>query len=149
VAQSLVQGGLPAVVAMQFEITDRAAIVFAHEFYRAMADGYPVDAAITEARKVLLTESRGSGLEWGTPVLYMRAPDGRVFDMQAPPQQAPQPAAENRSTGPIPSALAPDTSRKSRPGQPAPPSLCPGPPPSLPPKRPPAAGRTGACSPRC
>jgi tetratricopeptide (TPR) repeat protein len=110
VAQSLVQGGLPAVVAMQFEITDRAAIVFAHEFYRAMADGYPVDAAITEARKVLLTESRGSGLEWGTPVLYMRAPDGRVFDMQAPPQQAPQPAAENRSTGPIPPALAPDTS---------------------------------------
>ncbi|MEA2574741.1 MAG: hypothetical protein QOH93_2039 [Chloroflexia bacterium] len=82
VAQSLVQGGLPAVIAMQFEITDRAAIVFAREFYRAMSDGYPVDAALTEARKVLLTESRGSGLEWGTPVLYMRSPDGRIFDLE-------------------------------------------------------------------
>ena len=95
VAQSLVQGGLPAVVAMQFEITDRAAIVFAHEFYRALSDGYPVDAAVTEARKVLLTESRGTGLEWGTPVLYMRAPDGRIFDLQAPPQ--PRPTASRAS----------------------------------------------------
>jgi tetratricopeptide (TPR) repeat protein len=82
VAQSLVQGGLPAVIAMQFEITDRAAIAFAHEFYRAIADGYPVDAAVTEARKVIFTESRGNGLEWGTPVLYMRSPDGQIFDVQ-------------------------------------------------------------------
>lgn len=82
IAQSLVQGGLPAVIAMQFEITDQAAIVFAHEFYRSLADGYPVDAALTEARKMVLTESRGSGLEWGTPVLYMRSPDGRIFNLQ-------------------------------------------------------------------
>ncbi|HEX8600728.1 MAG TPA: tetratricopeptide repeat protein [Chloroflexia bacterium] len=94
VAQSLVQGGLPAVIAMQFEITDRAAIVFAHEFYRAMSDGYPVDAALTEARKVMLTESRGSGLEWGTPVLYMRSPDGRIFNLE----KRPQPAAAIGST---------------------------------------------------
>ncbi|MDQ5825740.1 MAG: tetratricopeptide repeat protein, partial [Chloroflexota bacterium] len=91
VAQSLVQGGLPAVIAMQFEITDRAAIVFAHEFYRAMSDGYPVDAALTEARKVMLTESRGSGLEWGTPVLYMRSPDGRIFNLEKRPQATPAP----------------------------------------------------------
>jgi tetratricopeptide (TPR) repeat protein len=108
VAQSLVQGGLPAVVAMQFEITDRAAIVFAHEFYRALADGYPVDAGVTEARKVLLTESRGTGLEWGTPVLYMRAPDGRIFDLQAPPQPrptVPEPTPEREpEPAPIPAA---------------------------------------------
>ncbi|MDQ3704106.1 MAG: tetratricopeptide repeat protein [Chloroflexota bacterium] len=93
VAQSLVQGGLPAVIAMQFEITDRAAIVFAHEFYRAMSDGYPVDAALTEARKVMLTESRGSGLEWGTPVLYMRSPDGRIFNLEKTQQPAPAPGS--------------------------------------------------------
>ncbi|HET9496686.1 MAG TPA: tetratricopeptide repeat protein [Chloroflexia bacterium] len=108
VAQSLVQGGLPAVVAMQFEITDRAAIVFAHEFYRALSDGYPVDAAITEARKVLLTESRGAGLEWGTPVLYMRSPDGRIFDVQAPPQ----PVAQARPAVPEP---APQHTREPEP----------------------------------
>ncbi|HEX8228722.1 MAG TPA: tetratricopeptide repeat protein [Chloroflexia bacterium] len=103
VAQSLVQGGLPAVIAMQFEITDRAAIVFAHEFYRAMSDGYPVDAALTEARKVMLTESRGSGLEWGTPVLYMRSPDGRIFNLE----KRPQPAAAGISTPPGTQAEAP------------------------------------------
>ena len=107
VAQSLVQGGLPAVIAMQFEITDRAAIIFAHEFYRAMSDGYPVDAALTEARKVLLTESRGNGLEWGTPVLYMRSPDGRIFNLEKrqpttaatpPPSPAPAPAATSHDS---------------------------------------------------
>jgi tetratricopeptide (TPR) repeat protein len=82
VAQSLVQQGIPAVIAMQFEITDTAAITFAHEFYRALADSYPVDASLTEARKVMFAEARGNGLEWGTPVLYMRSPDGRIFDVQ-------------------------------------------------------------------
>lgn len=82
VAQSLVQQGIPAVIAMQFEITDTAAITFAHEFYRAISDDYPVDAALAEARKVMFAEARGNGLEWGTPVLYMRSPDGRVFDVQ-------------------------------------------------------------------
>ena len=110
VAQSLVQGGLPAVIAMQFEITDRAAIVFAHEFYRALAEGYPVDAALTEARKMVLNESRGNGLEWGTPVLYMRSPDGRIFNVQKPQQ----PTAAAQTTATLPSvptsepALAPE-----------------------------------------
>ncbi|HET9496208.1 MAG TPA: CHAT domain-containing protein [Chloroflexia bacterium] len=84
VAQRLVQGGLPAVAAMQFDITDEAAITFAHEFYRSIADGYPIDAAATEARKVIFTESRGNGLEWGTPTLYMRSADGQIFSVQRP-----------------------------------------------------------------
>jgi hypothetical protein len=79
-AQSLLQQGVPAVIAMQFEITDEAAITFAHEFYAALADGYPVDAALAEARKAIFAQ--GNGLEWGTPVLYTRAPDGRIFDVK-------------------------------------------------------------------
>jgi hypothetical protein len=81
-AQSLIQQGIPAVIAMQFEITDEAAITLTREFFGALADDYPVDAALAEARKALFTE--GSGVEWGTPVLYMRAPDGRIFDVVAP-----------------------------------------------------------------
>ncbi len=77
-ASGLVTQGLAAVVAMQFEITDRSATRFACQFYEAMADGYPVDAAVSEARKSLFTDR--SGVEWGTPVLYLRSPDGRVFD---------------------------------------------------------------------
>ena len=36
-------------IAMQFEITDKAAILLAKEFYDALADGYPVDGALAEA----------------------------------------------------------------------------------------------------
>ena len=62
-AQSLVQQGIPAVVAMQFEISDEVAIVIAHEFYAALAAGYPVDAALAEARKAAFTggSERGVG----------------------------------------------------------------------------------------
>jgi len=80
VAQSLVQQGVPAVIAMQSEITDQAAITLAHEFYAALADGYPVDAALAEARKAIFAQE--NDVEWGKPVLYMRAPDGRVFDVE-------------------------------------------------------------------
>ncbi len=79
VAQHLVQQGIPAVIAMQFEITDGAAITLAHEFYGAVADGYPVDAALSEARKALYAAE--NDVEWGTPVLYMRAGDGALFDV--------------------------------------------------------------------
>jgi hypothetical protein len=79
VAQSLIQQGLPAVVAMQFEITDDAAIIFAREFYGAISDGYPLEASLAEARGAIRDE--GNPTEWGTPVLYSRAPDGRVFNL--------------------------------------------------------------------
>lgn len=80
VAQSLVQQGIPAVIAMQFAISDEAAIVFSQEFYRALADGYPVDGALTEARKTIFAQD--NEVEWATPVLYMRSPDGRLFDLE-------------------------------------------------------------------
>ncbi len=79
VGQSLVQQGIPAVVAMQFEISDQAAITLAREFYAALADNYPVDAALAEARKAIFAQD--NIVEWGTPVLYMRAQDGRIFDV--------------------------------------------------------------------
>ncbi|MBC8249083.1 MAG: CHAT domain-containing protein, partial [Anaerolineales bacterium] len=80
VAMTLVQQGIPAVVAMQSEITDEAAIVFASEFYAAIADGYPVDASLAEARKAIF--ATGNDVEWGKPVLYMRSPDGQIFDVE-------------------------------------------------------------------
>jgi tetratricopeptide (TPR) repeat protein len=78
-AQSLVRQGIPAVVAMQFEITDTAAITLARSLYEAVADGYPLDAALAEARKAV--RHQPNPVEWGTPVLYLRAPDGRIFDV--------------------------------------------------------------------
>lgn len=95
-AQSLVQGGVSAVIAMQFEITDEAAIAFSSEFYAALADGYPVDAALTEARTAIFT--RVSAMEWAIPVLYMRSPDGRIFEIESPPDQGATPPRHREST---------------------------------------------------
>jgi len=80
-AQSLVQKGLPAVVAMQFEISDEAAITLAHELYGALADGFPADAALAEARKAVFAQD--NDVEWATPVLYTRVPDTHVFQVES------------------------------------------------------------------
>lgn len=76
-AQQLVQHGVPAVIAMQYSVTDGAATELAHRFYRALARSYPVDAALAQARKGIYIQ--GNYLEWGTPVLFLRAPDGQLF----------------------------------------------------------------------
>ena len=76
-AQGLVQQDCTAVVAMQFPISDGAATAFTGEFYGSLADGLPIDQAATSARKCLLADYPS---EWATPVLFLRAPDGRVFD---------------------------------------------------------------------
>jgi hypothetical protein len=76
-AQSLVRQGIPAVLAMQFEITDEAAITLAHEFYTSVAKGNAIDHALAVARRSIF--SKRNDVEWGTPVLFMRSADGRVF----------------------------------------------------------------------
>jgi tetratricopeptide (TPR) repeat protein len=91
-AAILVRRGIPAVLAMQYEITDDAAIEFARQFYEALADGIPVDGAMAEAR-MALSFAVANTVEWGTPVLYMRTPDGVLFRLtEAPRAEAPTPA---------------------------------------------------------
>ena len=94
-AAILVRRGAPAVLAMQHEITDRAAVEFARAFYEAVADGYPVDAAVSEGRKAVSTQVPNT-VEWGTPVLTMRAPDGVLFDISAASADEAQEAALKR-----------------------------------------------------
>ena len=62
---------------MQFEISDAAAIQFSTAFYEAVASGQPVDQAVALGRLAICSEV--SDLEWATPVLYLRLPDGRIF----------------------------------------------------------------------
>ncbi len=49
-AAILVRQGIAAVLAMQYEITDRAAIEFSRVFYEALAYGLPIDTAVATAR---------------------------------------------------------------------------------------------------
>ncbi|MEI2692203.1 MAG: CHAT domain-containing protein [Anaerolineae bacterium] len=86
-AAGLVRRGLPAVLAMQYAISDRAAIEFTSSFYGALAAGLPIDAATSEARKAIDLALAGS-LEWGTPVLIMRTPDGALWNVQTAAQAA-------------------------------------------------------------
>jgi hypothetical protein len=97
--------GIPAVLAMQYAITDRAAVEFARVFYRALTYGLPVDEATTEARKAVSLAVSNS-FEWGTPVLFMNATGGALFELPAQkevPAQAPAPVLESE---PGPEAVA-------------------------------------------
>ena len=79
-AQALVQHGVPAVIAMQSEVMDETACGFAEKFYRGLASGLPVDACVGEVRRALAAERNP---EWGTPALYLRATDGRLFAVES------------------------------------------------------------------
>ncbi len=103
-AASLVHREIPAVVAMQFEITDRAAVVFGGEFYAALADGYPVDSALAEARKAIFADQ--NDVEWGTPVLFMRVADGRIFDVAVDPASEKPVLPETTPVVPPPPAVS-------------------------------------------
>jgi hypothetical protein len=76
--------GIAAVVSMQYEISDRAAVEFSRTFYDSLADGEGVDAAVTESRQAIKM-ALGETVEWGTPVLHMRAKSGSLFrvDLQS------------------------------------------------------------------
>lgn len=87
IAQTLLRSeAAPAVIAMQYVIKDAAAKIFAQYFYEALLKGENLDAAVTSARQAIsdteLTQGRGDNdsIEWGTPVLYMRASDSRLVD---------------------------------------------------------------------
>lgn len=95
VAQSLVQQGIPAVLAMQFEISDDAAAVFARGLYQAIARGLPLDAALGDVRKNIFADNNET--EWGTPVLYLRAADGKIFNVQEMTVAFDLPSAQNKA----------------------------------------------------
>lgn len=78
-AQRLIAAGVPEVVAMQFPIGDKAAIRLSAEFYQSIAEGYPADMALAEARRAVRTSDRPA--EWSTPVLYSSAKDSTVLDL--------------------------------------------------------------------
>jgi hypothetical protein len=80
-AAKLMREGIPAVVAMQYEITDTAALAFAAGFYEALARGKPVDQAVTKAREILRVTQ--NSLEFATPVLFLASDETQLFDVTA------------------------------------------------------------------
>jgi hypothetical protein len=76
----LVQIGVPAVVAMQENVTMLSARQFAATFYQRLLEHGTVDLAMNEARGTLITSGR---FDAAVPVLFMRLPDGRLWDVAA------------------------------------------------------------------
>jgi hypothetical protein len=106
-AARFVAAGVPAVIANQLRISDRVAQRLARTFYTFLAEGQPIDVALAEARFRVSGSDRNS-LEWATPIIYMRAPDGVLFTTaeatsaaapatNAPPTNASQPATSSPS----------------------------------------------------
>lgn len=81
IAPALIRAQIPAVVAMQFPIPQQSTYVFAGEFYRALAEGFPIDACVTEGRKAVMSVTGLGRPDWGIPVVYTRAPDGKLFEV--------------------------------------------------------------------
>jgi CHASE2 domain-containing sensor protein len=82
-APQLVLRGIPAVVAMQYPISDPAALLFAKEFYLKLCKGWSrgqVDAAVSHARNRIHMDI-GEPLAFATPVLFMRSFTGVIFDL--------------------------------------------------------------------
>lgn len=81
VGPRLVLAGVPAVVAMQFSLTQAAAVAFSGEFYAALARGQPVATAASAGRRALLSRNA-----WYIPALYLRSRDGegQLFRFQDP-----------------------------------------------------------------
>ncbi|MET0459910.1 MAG: CHAT domain-containing protein [Ilumatobacteraceae bacterium] len=117
VATTLMQLGVPAVVAMQFEISDEAAILFASELYTNLIGRQdPIDAAVAEARKAVYIELQT--VEWATPVLFMGDVDVELFHFQVaaaplPPPPPPQLVAPE----PAPPVPAPDDGEPPKPSR--------------------------------
>lgn len=79
-AHALIRSRVPAVLAMQLPIPDRAAIELSRVFYRNLAEGDAVDEALAEARVAVYASERSGGFgAWAIPVLFVRRPELSIF----------------------------------------------------------------------
>ena len=86
VGSQLLQAGVPAVIAMQFSIREDAAIDFAQFLYEELVMGICpgfVDVAVAYARGSLYSLDPGD-FSFGTPILWLNAENGLIFDLDSP-----------------------------------------------------------------
>ena len=79
-AAALVHSGISAAVAMQFAVTDPAALAFSRGFYQALSRSIAVDEAVRLGR-IAIDGTSEQTLEWVTPVVYLRTDDTRLFQL--------------------------------------------------------------------
>lgn len=84
--QSLINRGIPAVLAMSERIPDNVAVTMTRLFYRNLNQGYPIDLSLSRARQGLISTYGSNQLYWALPVLYLH-PEFDGFLWKAPMPQ--------------------------------------------------------------
>jgi CHAT domain-containing protein/NB-ARC domain-containing protein len=86
-ALSLVDAGIPAVVAMQSNISDDAAREFDHKFFINLLQQRPIDECVNAGRTAIVElereKKRSKGNEWSIPILYLSTREEQLFDFSA------------------------------------------------------------------
>jgi tetratricopeptide (TPR) repeat protein len=72
VATTLLESGIPVVLAMQYSILDKSGIEFASSFYKALGTGLSPEEALTQTRISLCNLRTEVRADWGIPALYLR-----------------------------------------------------------------------------
>ncbi|WJV45512.1 CHAT domain-containing protein [Streptomyces flavofungini] len=72
-AQALVGGGVPAVVAMRGRVSDVSAGRFSPELLKGLAANRTVDESMAAARRRISHLPRHTAVEWATPALFLHA----------------------------------------------------------------------------
>jgi tetratricopeptide (TPR) repeat protein len=86
-ARQLARRKVPAVMAMQFSITDKGGLLFAESLYPRLAEGQPLDAAVSACRRILLhSDDPMTQADAVAPVLILAAQRPlKTAETEAPP----------------------------------------------------------------
>ena len=94
----LLRKGIPAVLSMQYSVSDESAMQLAKKLYTEISQGTPIDLALTKARKELLLNEGVGRVDFATPVLFSDNPDCLAAEEIRPPSE--------KEGFPIPEAIA-------------------------------------------
>jgi len=101
IAEVLLTSGIPAVVGMRVSVLDTTAHRFAQQFYEALADGRSIDAAVLNARTLVVGRTRGDAAEIGVPIVYLRSGTGELLSSVKPLTWWQRPLARFRRLAPV------------------------------------------------
>jgi hypothetical protein len=89
-APKLLNANIPAVVAMQYPISNRDARTFSRAFYEELAQGHDIDAAVQVGRMRITDYNKDAynSRVIGTPVIYMHSIDGSLIQPKALPRDS-------------------------------------------------------------